>query len=124
MARHRRPKLVIHAAPASSSIPPAAAKPAADTRSGAAKLVDALIQLFGVAVFVVGLIAIAAWIEGGRNPSMSPGLVCYDITRSTVDGSERSRHCEPQRGWHYERIPGGPYPVPDRARRYPVWGSG
>lgn len=119
MSKRRRPIIIQApaASPTPSAAPPAAsAPPAAPTPSSLDRALDTLIWLFGAAVFVIGLYTVVGWIDGARNPDLPPGVVCWDVTRATADGRERSHRCAAAPGWHVEDWPGvGQVAVPDRA---------
>jgi hypothetical protein len=118
MTKHRRPKLVIHAAPASTQAPAAASPSPAAGKTGGAKLFDGMIQLAAAAVFVVGAITLASpWLRRAE-PSLTPrsGWTCYRIERETSTDRSRSSYCSLQDGWHAERWPdGSTVAVPDWA---------
>jgi hypothetical protein len=107
--RHRRRR----AAPAATA--PAAASPApAAPKDAETPLLDLVLKTAAVVVFVVGVIAVANWIDGLRKPA--PGWVCTEITRRTAADTQRRGYCEPAAGWHSEVWPGvGRVAVPDGA---------
>jgi hypothetical protein len=83
---------------------------------------DLVVQVALVAVLLIGFIAIARWLDGLSRPPA--GWVCWSVTRSTAEDTQRDRTCEPAPGWHVEKWPdGATMAVPDNAqvvRRYPV----
>jgi hypothetical protein len=92
-------------------------------------LFDWLIRTVVVVVFGVGAFTLAwPWVRETAGPLgrdvterrlPGPGVVCFDIIRSTERGRTRDRKCDTVAGWHWERIPGGGdnvMAIPDEAR--------
>jgi hypothetical protein len=125
-SRHKKRRLVVYAAPASSASPPAAPVKPAPAPKPAEGMIDFVIKLAAVGVFVVGVITLASpWLRGvdRQHPVPPPGWTCRQVTWSTSTGNQESRRCEPAIGWHVELWPGvGRVAVPDIAeverRRY------
>ena len=119
-SRHKKRRLVVYAAPASSASPPAAPVMPAAAAKPAESMLDFVIKLAAVGVFVVGVATLASpWLRGSEHDRPlppPPGWVCWQVTRNTSTGSQQSRRCQPSDGWHLERWPGvGRVAVPDIA---------
>jgi hypothetical protein len=78
VSRHKKRRLVVYAAPASNSNPPAApVKPAPDAKP-AEGMLDFVIKLAAVGVFVVGVVTLASpWLRGAdrqQHPLAAAGV--------------------------------------------------
>jgi hypothetical protein len=118
MPRYRNHRVVI-------TPPPSAPAPAAPAPAQAPfDTVDFLMRAAVVGLCVVGFVAVMTWVDGKVHPLPKPGVVCFDVTRSTSAGRTFSTKCDPDEGWHAERrVDGTMLPIPDDARpvrRYPV----
>jgi hypothetical protein len=72
--------------------PPAAAPPAPAPLSRLLAAFDLVIQVAAIGAMVVGVIAVALWVDGlSRPPS---GWVCWQVSRVTAEGTQRDRRCE------------------------------
>jgi hypothetical protein len=98
MARYRNHRVVISPPPSSPAPAPAPAKPATFDA-----IVDFLMRAAVVGLCVVGGVAVMTWIDGKMHPLPKPGVVCFDVTRSTAAGRSFSTKCDLDDGWHAER---------------------
>jgi hypothetical protein len=120
-SKHKKHRLVVYAAPANNSSPPAAPVKPAAAANPAEGVLDFVIKLAAVGVFVVGVVTLASpWLRDAdrqQHPLPPPGWVCWHVARVTVEDTQRDRTCEPAEGWHLERWPdGATVAVPDNGQ--------